>query len=635
MKKLLILSGTVLLFMGAFAQGTWTQLTDYAGASRTSAAVFALDTDGDGMDDMGFIACGFNAGSVDYNDMWAYDPQTDTWTQKASLPGVPRRGVTFFVIDNIAYVGAGAYTTAPGNYLNDFYAYNPITDTWTAIDTLPGDRRWGGYGFSVNGKGYVAMGSSVQLSGTADLDDVYEYDPQTGNWTQKADFPSFPRRGGPSVSIDVNGDGTTDRAYIFDGRTNNTRNGFVNEVWEYIPVSDTWVQRSSKGNQGLATASAAVINNKIYLGMGNTSSGENNMFWSYDVNLDTWTFETLFPGTPSRASHAFTLDNELYISCGANGNNPMNFTYKYTPLDEYSTICGNIYLDVDSNCVNNPGVDQSLEGLFVQANPGPYYGLTDSAGNYCVKVPTGNFTVSELIPATYDGLMTVACPANNEAIVQVDSFGIEIDSVDFANNLPNCPILEVSVTSSVRRYCFSNLYSRIQYCNIGFGDADSVIITYTPSPYITIQSASHPYTTDSTGVMYFDLGALVGDTCGTITIYEQMTCDSDDLGLLSCNGVEISSTTPLCEQPAAWSGGTLAVSVDCSGTDGVEIILTNIGPGNMSDSTDFSVYVDSLLRYAGQVMLDSGESYSFTTAGAGRSIIVMANQEAGYPGGRL
>jgi hypothetical protein len=41
------------------------------------------------------------------NDFWEYNYFTDSWTQRASLPGPGRKDATAFVINGIAYVGTG------------------------------------------------------------------------------------------------------------------------------------------------------------------------------------------------------------------------------------------------------------------------------------------------------------------------------------------------------------------------------------------------------------------------------------------------------------------------------------------------------------------------------------------------
>src|SRR5258708_1206293 len=55
----------------------------------------------------GYIGCGHDSGTVVLNDWWEYDPATDSWTQKANLPGSGRRDGVGFSIGTKGYVGTG------------------------------------------------------------------------------------------------------------------------------------------------------------------------------------------------------------------------------------------------------------------------------------------------------------------------------------------------------------------------------------------------------------------------------------------------------------------------------------------------------------------------------------------------
>ena len=63
-----------------------------------------------------------------------------------------------FVIDGIAYVGTGYgdYDIDLQQYIyyNDLWAYDPVTDEWTEKAPYPGSGREGLVSFAINGKGY-------------------------------------------------------------------------------------------------------------------------------------------------------------------------------------------------------------------------------------------------------------------------------------------------------------------------------------------------------------------------------------------------------------------------------------------------------------------------------------------------
>ena len=68
----------------------------------------------------GYVGTGYD-GEQRINDFWQYDPGTNTWAQKADFGGSARYGAVAFSINDIGYVGTGY----DGNYLKDFWAYDP------------------------------------------------------------------------------------------------------------------------------------------------------------------------------------------------------------------------------------------------------------------------------------------------------------------------------------------------------------------------------------------------------------------------------------------------------------------------------------------------------------------------------
>ena len=106
---------------------------------------------------MGYVGTG-NDGNY-LKDFWAYDPANNTWAQTAGYGGAKRVGAIAFVIDNKAYVGTGN-----NNVTNqkDWYQFDPAQNLWTQKADFTTDQaaiaRSYGVGFAVNGKGYITAG---------------------------------------------------------------------------------------------------------------------------------------------------------------------------------------------------------------------------------------------------------------------------------------------------------------------------------------------------------------------------------------------------------------------------------------------------------------------------------------------
>jgi len=166
----------------------------------------------------------------------AYDPVTDTWTTKAEMP---TRRVTpgVAVVNGILYAiggqGCPAGTPPPcGQALATVEAYDPVTDTWTTKASMP-TARWGLGVATVNGIIYAVGGTGTD--NVQGLNAVEAYDPASDTWTTRAPLPDptwgLAVAGGDGVVYAVGG-------YVYDPASN-----YVNataNLWLYDPSTDRW-----------------------------------------------------------------------------------------------------------------------------------------------------------------------------------------------------------------------------------------------------------------------------------------------------------------------------------------------------------------------------------------------------------
>jgi N-acetylneuraminic acid mutarotase len=141
---------------------TWTSIADYPAGPITYVGGFTINNKGYGVG-------GSLVASI--KELWEYDPSTSTWNSKADFSGGIRYNPVCFTIGNLGYVGIG---WGPGsNFQNDFYSYDPVTDTWSPEDALPEGRAWA-VGFAGAGKGYVFGGFTPTQS---PINDLWEFTP--------------------------------------------------------------------------------------------------------------------------------------------------------------------------------------------------------------------------------------------------------------------------------------------------------------------------------------------------------------------------------------------------------------------------------------------------------------------------
>lgn len=206
----------------------WTIKASFPGDTRDKPVAFSIGS-------KGYIGTGYsNVTGGLLKDFWEYNPASDTWTQKTDFGGTARNKAIGFSIGGKGYIGTGwdSFGTP-----NDFWEYDTLTDTWTQktdIVTLLNTGRYSAIAFSMNNKGYMGTGY-LPLCGS--LDDFYEYDPISDSWTQKTYYK------GPNGSC--SGYGTWNavgfsignKGYIGTGEYTwfPSSYGVQKDFWEYDP----------------------------------------------------------------------------------------------------------------------------------------------------------------------------------------------------------------------------------------------------------------------------------------------------------------------------------------------------------------------------------------------------------------
>jgi len=243
-----------------------------------------------------------------------YDPATDTWSFKKPMP-TPRTFFGIAVYQNKIYcIGGefgGGYTSNESiTGLNE--VYDPATDTWETKTSIPTPRR--GLGANVvNGKiyligGYVPDDSSSTGFSILSLNEVY--DPANDSWTTKAEVPTAVV-GVRSVVIDS-------KIYVIESDLNQIYNADT-DTWSlgtplpnssisdarpaattgvnapkrihvfgggktqvYDPETDSWTFGADTPTKHLAFG-VAVLNDLLYVIGGFTETFD--MFWTSDITL--------------------------------------------------------------------------------------------------------------------------------------------------------------------------------------------------------------------------------------------------------------------------------------------------------------------------------------------------------------
>ena len=214
---------------------------------------------------------------VPVDNAWEYDPVADNWKALAPMPTKRGSPVAAVVGDKIYVIGgattpAGSKETAvhparPHVSVGTVEEYDPATNTWRPRSSMPTPRNHATTGV-VNGKIYVIggrVGGAFITTGSSNVDTVEEYDPATDTWgSARAKMPSARS----AMASGVYGG----RIYVTGGEGQNAQMMYTFRALEaYDPASNSWTVLPSLpvSRHGLA---GAVVGKRLHMVSGDVQS---------------------------------------------------------------------------------------------------------------------------------------------------------------------------------------------------------------------------------------------------------------------------------------------------------------------------------------------------------------------------
>lgn len=291
----------------ASAPGGWTTLAD-SGAKRQEVSYVNV---GGKL----YLAAGGTAHQV-------YDPVTDSWSELAPLPealdhiqGVALGGKIYYI---------GGLVSWKGPHSDEVYIYDPKTDTFKQGSPMPADRARGAGGVAVY-KGKIYYAGGLHNGEARTWFDVY--DPVADTWTK---LDNMPRKKDHFHAAVVDG-----KLWAIGGRDADVHKTlFANDAYSF--AQEKWLVDATGApifapiptkRGGYA---AAVVGKEIYIigGEGGTSGAEVTFddVEAYHTVKDEW--RDLQPmQTPRHGIQAAQCGGAIYIAAGgvnAFGSNPTN-----------------------------------------------------------------------------------------------------------------------------------------------------------------------------------------------------------------------------------------------------------------------------------------------------------------------
>jgi len=285
----------------------WAKMASFPSTGRVGGAGFSIGGKiyfGTGLTDMTIT-----------RDFWEYNPEMDRWSSKSSYPeyisyatGLSMDGMGFFAIGKNA-----------SRYYTDMIRYDPVNNLWKRMALMPGEgSSMDSPGFVINGKAYVPAGGHM-----------YVYNPANNTWAEKSFPPDLGYFGG-GVVFSINGKGYLGVGWVHDKGVN------VSDFFEYDPVADSWTRKASfPGTLRNNATSFSLPNGRGYVGMGysNVLGEYLDDIWEYDPQADKWMQTDVFPGAPRFGARAYVIGNDAFILTGGHAGIYEQDVWRFSPLE--------------------------------------------------------------------------------------------------------------------------------------------------------------------------------------------------------------------------------------------------------------------------------------------------------------
>lgn len=222
-------------------QNQWSTKQPFPGGARS----FAI---GDVWDNKSYMGFGVDAFNNYLNDLWVWDPDTDSWTELASCPCSGRAHPAFIAHNDHIFVGMGSNTRNN----RDWWVYDINNNTWTRAADFPSVERHHPFQFGVGDYVYAGFGHGPSI-----YDEWYRYDLETDSWAQMANIPDEGRVAGTQFS-------SMGKGYVLSGDGDDHGRMQTGEFWEYTPETDSWNELPPHPGFSRWAPSSFVLNHTVY-----------------------------------------------------------------------------------------------------------------------------------------------------------------------------------------------------------------------------------------------------------------------------------------------------------------------------------------------------------------------------------
>lgn len=288
-------------------------------------------------------------------------------------------------------------------------------------------------------------------------------------------------------------------------------------------------------------------------------------------------------------------------------------------------IQGKVAFDEDNDCFLDSDERALQDWLIFAEGEETYFGTTDAAGNYSIRVDTG----------TYDIILLPKNPYWEICEDTITDITIEVfyDTTFFDFSVKkniDCPFLDVDISVPFLLPCTTKDLV-VSYCNNGPTEADSAFVEVVLDEDLIFNSATiTPIQIIDDSLYIFDVDSLEVGECGTFLINATLDCAAPAGETVFASAHILPDS--ICTAPAPnWDMASLAVNGYCDG-DSVRFDVKNVGSGNMNEAQDLVIIEDIVMGLTKLIQLNAGETKSLAVEANGATYRIVVEQSNGHPG---
>ncbi len=570
-------------------------------------------------------------GSAVLDTVEEYDPSSDSWSAKTSMPTARSEAGATLGADGKIYVVGGNSRASTFPLFDKVEVYDPSTDSWSTKASMPNPRTQLSVVTGNDGKIYAIGGVSptgIYGDGAIVEDIVEVYDPNTNSWSTNTSMPS--KRFGMGAVKDNNG-----YIYLIGGIVDNSGTWSRSNIVErYDTTNDTWTQKTNLPNS-LSSLSAVYTGGYIYTFGGNNGSQQYNDTYRYDISGDSWLQLTDLPYTVSEHNSVIS-GGKIYNIGGNSASFTINTVIESAYRPVISTISNSslntgdtytysgIYTDPDSSSWSSTINYGDGTGNQTLTTSGGVFNLSHVYSSYGVKTLTVTITDDQGLVGTSTAALTLnarpqinsvtnttvnlgSAYSVNGSITDPDSASW-IASVDYGDG-GGSQSLSLSGTNFTLNHTYSTHGSYT--VTVTVTDAEGAVQTVNAS--ITVNAAPHINTIANRTIDVGDTYTQAGSFSDTESTSWTATVDYGDGGGFQALTLAGSNFT-LSHTYTSHAQRTITIHVTDNQSNqgvGTAVVVVNGAPeiNNISNST---INVGSIFTGIGSFVDNESASWSAT-----------------------